>query len=302
MTQSRVVVLDPVVDMARLTAMIAGLPLSLEAGREALHNASGLVALLVGPETVLTTADVAVLRDLRLVVATSAGKDHLPEATLREAGVEVVDCAGYCTNEVADHTIALILDLLRAITVADREVRGLRWSHQGRPRQIAGTRLAIAGLGRIGQAVGARALALGMEVAAYDPYQHATSFEGVTRVASLPALLAACDVLTLHLPLRTDAYHLIGAAELESMPRGSYLVNVARGGLVDEAAVAAAVRSGQLGGAAFDVLAAEPPSAGEILLQTPGIIITPHSAWYSPEAERRLTDVAGAALAARLAP
>ncbi len=302
MIERRAVVLDPVVDVARLRATVADLQLSVETGRDALDDASGVVALLVGPEAVLTTADVAALRDLRLVVATSAGRDHLPETALREAGVEVADCAGYCTDEVADHTIALILDLLRAITVSDREVRMLRWSHQGRPRRIAGTRLAIVGLGRAGLAVATRGLALGMHVAAYDPYQHATGLAEVARVTTLPALLATCDVLTLHLPLRSDVYHLIGAAELRSMPKGSYLVNVARGGLVDEAAVVAAVRSGQLAGAAFDVLATEPPSADDELLQTAGVTLTPHSAWYSPDAKRRLTEVAGATLASRLAP
>lgn len=102
--------------------------------------------------------------------------------------------------------------------------------------------------------------------------------------------------------LRADVYHLIGAAELRSMPKGSYLVNVARGGLVDQAAVVAAVCSGQLAGAAFDVLATEPPPADDELLQTAGITLTPHSAWYSPHAERRLTEVAGAILATELAP
>ena len=102
--------------------------------------------------------------------------------------------------------------------------------------------------------------------------------------------------------LRADVYHLIGAAELRSMPKGSYLVNVARGGLVDQAAVVAAVCSGQLAGAAFDMLATEPPPADDELLQTAGITLTPHSAWYSPDAERRLTEVAGAILATELAP
>lgn len=122
-------------------------------------------------------------------------------------------------------------------------------------------------------------------------------------MTTLPASLATFDVLTLHLPLRADVYHLIGAAEFRSMPKGSYLVNVARGGLVDQAAVVAAVCSGQLAGAAFDVLATEPPPADDELLQTAGITLTPPAALGTPPARNAgLPKSQGAIVATELAP
>lgn len=243
------------------------------------------MALLVPAGIAVTRAHVAALPDLRIVAATSTGYDQLDLAAIAQAGAWATCTAGYCDEEVADHALAFIVDLLRGVTLLDRSVRAGAWSYQAaRPRRITGTLLGIVGLGRIGSEVARRALALGMRVRAYDPVIAASAFVGlaVERTPDLPTLLGAAEVVSLHAPLTPATSRLIDSAALAAMKPGAYLVNCARAGLVDHAALGEAMRSGHLGGCALDVLPHEPPAADEPALAWPRTLLNPHAAWYSP--------------------
>jgi D-3-phosphoglycerate dehydrogenase len=192
---------------------------------------------------------------------------------------------------MADSTLALLLALLRGVVALDRTVRLGAWDdHAAGPLlRLQGTRIGVVGFGRIGRAVATRALALGMEVWATDPVVEAREIETAgVRPATLDALLESCTAVTLHVPLTPRTERLIGARELALMPQGAFLVNTARAGLVDADAFHAALENGQLGGAAVDVLAVEPPTAEHPAPIHPRLIVTPHSAWYSPESEREV--------------
>jgi phosphoglycerate dehydrogenase-like enzyme len=167
--------------------------------------------------------------------------------------------------------------------VLDRQVAAGRWDAKGAGplRTLAGLRVGIVGLGRIGGAVATRLLALGAEVWACDVAPVAR--DGV-RLVELEELLAECDAVTLHVPLTRETRGLVGREQLASMRRGALLVNTARGAVVDVGAVLESLRRGQLGGAALDVLPQEPPPAAPA---APNLIVTPHAAYYSEAAEER---------------
>jgi D-3-phosphoglycerate dehydrogenase len=236
-------------------------------------------------------ADLALLPALKVVATCSVGYDHIDVAAAAQRGVWVCNVPDYCIDEMADSTLALLLALLRGVVALDRTVRSGAWDdHAAGPlSRLQGTRLGVVGFGRIGRAVATRAQALGMEVWATDPVVPAREIEKAgVKPATLDALLESCRAITLHVPLTPRTERLIGARELALMPRGAFLVNTARAGLVDGDAVHAALESGQLGGAAIDVLAVEPPTAQHPAPTHPRLIVTPHSAWYSPESEREV--------------
>jgi D-3-phosphoglycerate dehydrogenase len=239
----------------------------------------------------LSASDIARLPELQVIATCSVGFDHIDVAEAARRGVWVCNVPDYCIDEMADSTLALALALLRGVVALDRTVRLGAWDdHAAGPlSRVRGTRLGVVGFGRIGRAVAARALALGMEVWATDPVVEAREIETAgVKPATLDALLESCTAITLHVPLTPRTERLIGARELALMPRGAFLVNTARAGLVDEESVYAALESGQLGGAAVDVLAVEPPTAAHPAPTHPRLIVTPHSAWYSPESEREV--------------
>lgn len=269
----------------------------------AIPHGPGVVGLLVGPEVPMTAEDLALLPDLRVIAVTSTGYDHVPVEAARAAGVWVTSSAGYCTKEVADHTLALGVGLLRGTVDLDRDVRSGIWDvERVRPRRIAGTRWGLVGFGRIARAVAEHAAALSMPVSAWDPMVAPEHFEkaGVRRVENLIDLLAGTDLVSLHIPLTSKTADLIGAAELAAMPRGSFLVNVSRGEILDHAALAAALDSGQLKSAALDTLPVEPPAADDPALSLKSTVLNPHAAWYSDEARQRAYAWAGAAVGAVL--
>ncbi|GAA0276051.1 NAD(P)-dependent oxidoreductase [Cryptosporangium japonicum] len=251
---------------------------------------AGIVALLLGPETPLTPAQLDALPDLRIVAATSAGTDHVPVDAVTARGAWVTSTAGYCTDEVADHTIALVLGLLRGVTALDSAVRAGRWDvREAAPRRIAGTTLGVIGFGATGRAVAARATALGMRVLS------ASSGE------DLSPLLSGSDVVTLHVPHRPGAKPVLDAAGIAALRPGAFVVNVARGAVLDTAALGAALRSGHVAGAALDVLPSEPPPPDDPALSFPRTVLTPHAAWYSATAAVRPYVWAAESVAAVLA-
>ena len=243
-------------------------------------------------------ATIGRLTNCKLVVRCGVGFDNVDRAAARLRGIPVANVPDYGTEEVADSAIGMTLALTRGIHLYDSRLRRKEgpWSYtQAVPLvRLRGRVFGIVGLGRIGTATAVRAKALGMDVAFYDPYKPDgyDKAVGVRRVERLDDLLAQSFVLSLHCPLTEETWHIVGAAEIARMPRGSYLVNTARGGCVDLSAVPDAVRSGQLAGAAIDVLPHEPPPDDHALLlawRNPDdpcydrVIVNPHAAFYSEE-------------------
>lgn len=239
----------------------------------------------------VTAADMAHLPALRAIATATTGFDNIDTEAAGRRGIWVCNVPEYCVEEVADSTIALLLALLRGVVILDRAVRVGGWDdHAAGPLpRLADTRLGIVGFGRIGRAVARRAKALGLETWVSDPLVAAEKIAaaGLTP-ASFEDLLRSCGAVTLHLPLARDTNGLIGRSELALMARGSYLINAARGPLVDLDALLAALDSGQLAGAALDVLPVEPPTGEHPAPFHPRLIVTPHSAWYSPAAEHEV--------------
>ena len=232
--------------------------------------------------------DIARLPSLRVIATPSVGFDHIDVAAATERGVWVCNVPDYCVEEMADHALALLLALVRGVVELDRSVRAGGWSHDvaGPLGRAADVRLGVIGFGRIGRAVVGRARALGMDVSAFDSLveDDAIASAGV-RPAALDDLLRMSTAVSLHAPLTPQTRGLIGARELALLPPGAFVVNVARGGLVDVDALLQALEKGQLGGAALDVLDVEPPSAGAPAPQAPRLVVTPHAGWYSEDAE-----------------
>ena len=225
----------------------------------------------------------AQLPALRVVATATVGFDHIDIDAAEEHGVAVVSVPDYCTQEVADHTLALILALVRGVVTLDRDVRRGGWDARaaGPLRTVAELRVGIVGLGRIGGAVATRLLALGAEVWAHDVLPVAR--DGV-RFVELEEVLAECDAVTLHVPLTRETRGLIGRPEIGLMKRDAFLVNTSRGAVVDVMSVLEALRADRLGGAALDVLPQEPPPVAPLV---PNLVLTPHAAYYSEAAEER---------------
>ena len=199
-------------------------------------------------------------------------------------GLQVPD---YCVDEVADHALALVLTLLRGIVVLDRDVRagGWDWQGAGELKRIRGTRLGVVGLGRTGRALVERARALGFEVWGSDRRSRREGRRSGARPAPLRELLAACHAVSLHVALSPETEGLLGEEELALMPDGAVLVDTARPQLVDLDALRRELESGRLGGAALDVIPVEPPTADHPAPAWPRLVVTPHVAWYSAQAE-----------------
>ncbi|MGW5148998.1 C-terminal binding protein [Rhodococcus koreensis] len=247
-----------------------------------LPRGDDVVAMAVNPETAqVGPEELDRVPNLRLLAATSVGTDHLDVEEARRRGITVTNAPDYCTDEVADHTTALVLGLLRQTHRLDRSVHLGGWTvGTPRPRSVRGATLGIWGFGAIGRAVAHRAHALGMRVQIHSRGPIGDGFPAYTQVG-WDELIGTSDVLSVHVPLSDETRGRLDAEVLRCMRRGSFLVNVSRGGIVDEAALDAALRSGHLAGAAVDVLATEPPVDGHPLSSTPNLVITPHAAWIS---------------------
>lgn len=226
----------------------------------------------------------------RMIARYGVGLDTIDVAAAEARGIPVRNVPDYCTEEVADHTLALMLAVLRGVHWLASDVAAGQWSLESvRPlHRIRGQVLGLVGCGRIGTAVAARASAFGMRVRAWDPLLDDAELRrrGVEPV-SQARLLADSDVLSLHRPASLDGAPALGPAELAQVKPGVVVVNTARGALIDEDALRAALGSGRVRAAALDVLRTEPPTAGS-LVTLPGVMVTPHAAWYSEESEVQL--------------
>lgn len=241
-------------------------------------------------------------RRLKVVGRAGIGVDNVDVATATELGILVVNAPTANLISATEHTFAMLLGLARNVPSANASLKGGDWNRKGfLGTELDGKTLGVVGLGRIGQAVADRARAFGMNVIAYDPYLD----ESVARRAdieldTLTKVLAGADVVTLHLPLTDETRNLLSAARIREMKAGAVLVNCARGGIVDEAALLAALDSGHLAGAALDVFEQEPPDAAtRRLIEHPRVVVTPHIGAQTREAQERVaTQTARMVLAA----
>ena len=276
--------------MAHLEAAARSSGRALRVGREEPPTRVELAAGLAGADAAVLTLTERVDADLlaaagpqlRIVANVAVGYDNIDLTAARAAGVVVTNTPGVLDRASADHTFALILAVTRRIAEGDRLIRrGQPWVWG--PRMLvgldvsAGATLGILGYGRIGSAVARRALAFDMRVLATSRSAvPGTTADGVTFVDA-QTLLADSDVVSVHTPLTPQTRHLIDAAALAAMKPGAYLINTARGGVVDETALVAALRDGHLRGAALDVFEGE-PAVDPALLDAPGLVLTPHTA------------------------
>jgi D-3-phosphoglycerate dehydrogenase / 2-oxoglutarate reductase len=256
---------------------------------EVIEAGAGVDAFLVQYAPI--TADVfKALPQLRLVSRYGVGVDAVDTDAAARHGVWVCNVPDYGTVEVALHAVAMLLALLRNVAGHDREVRAGHWDYHlgGQLRRPSSLTLGVVGLGRIGRMTAERAAPWFGAVVGYDPYLPDAAWPHGMERLGLEEVFARSSAITLHLPLTEDTHGLVGTERLALMPNESYLVNTARGGLVDLDAVLEALQSGRLAGAALDVLPQEPPPKGHPLLTHPRALITPHVAWYSAEAEVEL--------------
>ncbi len=246
----------------------------------------------------LTRTTIERLRSCKLIVRCGVGYDNVDRACARTRGIAVCNVPDYGTEDVADSAIGMLLALARGISFFNTFLRdgSHEWTftHAGPRHRVRGQTLGIVGLGRIGTATALRAKALGMNILFYDPYV-LDGFDkslGVRRAETLDELLHQSHAVSFHCPLTDETRHMINERTIAEMPRGAYLINTSRGAVVDTSAVPAALASGQLAGAAIDVLEREPPADDHPLLvawRDPShaahhrLILNPHAAFYSEE-------------------
>jgi D-3-phosphoglycerate dehydrogenase / 2-oxoglutarate reductase len=246
---------------------------------EMVELVEGCAGLVVGVDPV--SRRVLEAGPLRAVVKYGSGTDNIDLAAADVLGVDVSSTPGANARSVAELVIGLLLALARHIAFHDRRVREGAWERR-LGSELAGKRLGIVGYGKVGREVGRIARALGMEVVAYDPFVGEADVE----LLDLESLLASSDAVSLHVPLGESTRGLIGARELAAMRSGALLVNTARGGIVEERALADALASGLLAGAAIDTFVEEPP-VGSPLLVLDNVVLSPHAGAATAEATHR---------------
>ena len=234
---------------------------------------------------------------LKLVAVTATGVNNVDVEAAKQNGTAVCNIRAYGNESVAEHAFMMMITLMRNLPAYQRDVAAGLWEnspffcHLGAPmRDLNGKTLAIFGRGNIGQTLATYAQAFKMKVVFVEHKHAETVRDGYV---SFDEAIRTADALSLHCPLTPETANMIGEAELQQMKPGAILINCGRGGLVDEAALVAALKYGQIGGAGFDVLTQEPPRDGNPLLKArlPNLIVTPHIAWASQEAANRLFDI-----------
>ena len=253
------------------------------AAREAVRGADAVMVTIQPVPADL----IASMERCRIIARVGTGLDAIDLNAATQHGVWVTYVPDYSIDEVSTHTLTLLLAQARGVAPLLLATQVGKWDSSGvYVRRLQGQVLGLVRCGRIGLATAAKGRGVGLEVIAYDPYANADTLAaaGVGAV-DLPTLLRDSDFISLHTPLTRDNRHIIDAAALAQMKPSAYLINTARGPLIDEAALLNAVRAGTIAGAALDVLSEEPPAADNPLLHEPHILITPHVAWYSEAAK-----------------
>lgn len=235
----------------------------------------------------ISRAVMAALPDCRLVVRWGVGYDTIDVAAATQLGIAVSNCPTWCTEDVSDHAVALILNSVRKMAWLDQQVRAGRWPWQEyRPiHRLRGQTLGLVGFGRIGGATGRKMSALGLRLLAYDPYLDPPHIRARgAEPVELDVLMATADIVSVHIPLLPTTFHLIGERELRRMKPTAYLINTSRGAVIDEGALVRALSKGWIAGAGLDVFEQEPLPPESLLRTMPNVVMTPHSAGYSEEA------------------
>lgn len=228
---------------------------------------------------------------LRVISKHGVGVDNIDLAAAAERGIPVLVATGANAVSVAEHAIALMLATVKRILPLDTGLRAGRWEKPGfAGHELAGATLGLMGMGAIAQATGRMARGLGLNIAGYDPFAPDAAFDAqsATRCASFEELLERSNVLSLHCPLNDQTRQILNADAIARMPAGSYVVNTARGGLIDEAALLEAVQSGHLAGAGLDTFAVEPPAADHPFFAETKIVMTPHIGGVTRQANARV--------------
>ena len=286
-----VVVADsPFPDLAPVRHLLSELNADVQLAEQPTRDA--ILALARRADALLVTyakitADmIAEMPRVKIISRFGIGVDNIDVPAATSAGIVVTRVPDYCTDEVSDHAMALLLALIRKIVTGNKVVQGGRWEMPAVVpiHRIRGTTLGLLGFGKIPQLVAPKALAFGMRVLAYDPYvpDEVCSRLGVQRV-DLDELLRMSDYVSVHCPLTPETRHILNADAFAKMKTGVYIVNTARGETVDETALAAALDSGKVSGAALDVMENEPPLAKSPLLGRDNVVIQPHTGFYSVE-------------------
>jgi D-3-phosphoglycerate dehydrogenase / 2-oxoglutarate reductase len=274
----------------------AGLELDLRTGlkgddlKAAIRAADGVI---VRSGTTITAAELENPGRLRVIVRAGVGVDNIDVATATRRGILVMNTPGGNTVSTAEQTIALLFALARHTPAADASLRGGKWERSKfTGTQLAGKTIGVVGLGRIGREVAKRCVGMDMKVVGFDPFIQAAA-TGYEVAPDLKSLLPRCDFLTVHTPLSDETKGLIGAAQLAAMPKGARVLNCARGGIIDEQALADALSSGHIAGAALDVFSEEPPPAGHPLIGLANVVVTPHLGASTVEAQMSVAREAG---------
>ncbi len=247
-----------------------------ESLQTALHLADGCI---VRSATTITAQMLAEPGKLKAIARAGVGVDNIDVAAASRAGIIVMNTPGGNAVAAAEQTIALMFALARHIPGADASMKAGKWErNKFVGTQLTGKTLGVIGLGRIGREVARRASGLDMRVIGFDPFiklENAAGF-GINAVESVEELLPVCDYLTVHTPLTNETRNLIDRPQIAKLKPGARLINVARGGIYNEDALAEALQSGAIAGAALDVFEQEPPPPDCKLLKSPNLIVTPH--------------------------
>jgi glycerate dehydrogenase len=282
-------------DVAPLERALPGIEFHDVTAKSALAKRVSDAELIITNKVRIDTAVMQAAPRLALVALVATGTDNVDLDAARQRGIAVCNIRGYCTASVVQHVYALVLALTHHLEDYQRLLREGAWRESPQfclldypIRELAGKTLGIVGFGELGRAVAAAAPAFGLEVAVAERRGR----EPRPGRAAFDALVERADILSLHCPLTPETRGLVGRAELARMRGDALLVNTARGALVDEAALAEALRNGEIGGAGIDVLSEEPPVAGNPLLAAgiPNLIVMPHIAWAAREARQRALD------------
>lgn len=267
---------DPIKDPAQLAARLAGVD-----------------AVLVRSATQVTRESLANASQLKVIGRAGAGVDTIDVDAATERGIAVMNAPDGNTLAAAEHAVSLLFALARHIPRADAGMKAGEWPKAGLTGfELEGKRLGVIGLGRIGSTVARKAAGIGMEVAAFDPFLPASAAGRMSvPMKPLDELLAWADIITLHIPRTKDTTNIIGEAQMRRMKKGAYLINAARGGLVDEEALLKLLDEGHLGGAALDTFVTEPLQKDSPLRGNPKLILTPHLGASTSEAQQAVSTI-----------
>lgn len=292
----------PSLDPARgaFDGMDAELRLAGEATPEAILEVARQADGLLVTYARITGEMIAQLEKCKVIGRFGIGVDNIDIAAATKAGIVVTYVPDYCFDEVSDHAMALLLDLARKVSFSNALVQAGRWEMKATVpmNRLRGRTLGLAGFGNIPQLVAPKAQAFGMEVIAFDPYvDKALAASRGVRLVDFDTLLAQSDFISVHAPLTDETKNMFGAEAFAKMKPTAFLVNTARGPLVDTDALAKALDDGEIGGAALDVVPVEPLPADSALLGRDNVVLTPHTAFYSEDAlldlqTKAATDVA----------